>query len=91
MSDAGNPPQSGPLVVRRKTRRITTTKELAMYDTIFELQMLKTLRPDLLSYDGENRRFAGTQRSRATRSRQRTTRGLLGMVPRFARPRVRSA
>ena len=61
-----------------------------MYDTIFELQMLRTIRPELFSYEPE-RGNTGIRRSRRSGPRRRlTTRRLFGLVPRFALARARS-
>jgi hypothetical protein len=63
-----------------------------MYDTVFELQMLRTLHPELLSDDAERPWPAGTRRSRIARPREPvTTRRLFARVPRFAPTRARVA
>ena len=62
-----------------------------MYDTLMDIQMLRTLNPGLLSYDAEHPWTAGTRRGRATRPHKPlTTRRMFGLVPRFASVRARS-
>ena len=63
-----------------------------MYDTSFELQMLRTLHPTLLSTTKTAAVISGARRAAAARPRNSlTTRRLFGLVQRFAAARARDA